>query len=143
VSRIFHLAIIVLYYTCGLVREILEEMMTENILYHKCGATVIQNSDGTFRMHGGDLAGSSILVCPSCGSVLRERDLYATKSDIARDKLHDAGWYPDLDGLALMGDPAQRQTIVSTLKQSLDNMGHADLLAIYAVVIALVGEGER
>ena len=75
--------------------------------------------------------------------MLRERDLYATKSDIARDKLHDAGWYPDLDGLALMGDPAQRQTIVSTLKQSLDNMGHADLLAIYAVVIALVGEGER
>ncbi len=118
-------------------------MMTEQVLYHKCGATVVQNTDGTFRMHGGDLIVSSILVCPSCGAVLRERDLYATKSDIARDKLHDAGWYPDPDGLALMGDPAQRATILSTLEQSLDNMGHADLLAVYAVTVALVGEGER
>ena len=117
--------------------------MTENILFHKCGATVIQNNDGTFRMHGGDLAGSSILVCPSCGSVLRERDLYAAKSDIARDKLHDAGWYPDPDGLALMNDPEQRATIVSTMRHAVDNMGDADLLSIYAVTMALTTERPR
>ena len=115
--------------------------MTEQILYHKCGATVLQSDDGTFKMHGGNLAGSSILVCPSCGSVLRERDLYDTRSDIARDKLHDAGWYPDPDGLALMGDPKQRATIMSTLKQAVDNMGDADLLAIYAVALALMDGG--
>ena len=117
--------------------------MTEQVLYHKCGATVVQNADGTFRVHGGDLAGSSILVCPSCGSVLRERDLYVTKSDIARDKLHDAGWYPDPDGLALMNDPEQRADIVSTLKQAVDNMGNADLLSVYAVTMALTTEGPR
>ncbi len=115
--------------------------MTEHILYHKCGATVVQNPDGTFRTHGGDLAVSSILVCPSCGSVLRERDLYATKSDIARDKLHDAGWYPDPDGLALMGNPDQRASITSTLKQAVDDMGDADLLAVYAVALALKNGG--
>jgi hypothetical protein len=108
---------------------------TELVLYHKCGKTVVQDADGAFRA----LDGTSILVCPSCGAVLRDRDLYGTKSDIARDKLHDVGWYPDPDSLALMGDPTQRMMIVSALKKSMDQMGDADLLAVYAVVTALTG----
>jgi hypothetical protein len=116
---------------------------TEQVLYHKCGATVIQDDDGTFRVHGGELAGASILICPSCGAVLRDRDLYYSKSDIARDKLHDVGWYPDPDSLALMDDPAQRAAILSTLEGSLGDMGDADLLAVYTVVMALVGEGRQ
>jgi hypothetical protein len=109
---------------------------TELVLYHKCGRTVVQDADGAFRAHDG----TSILVCPSCGSVLRDRDLYGSKSDIARDKLHDVGWYPDPDSLALMDNPAQRAAIVSALKGAVDTMGDADLLAVYAVAMALVGE---
>jgi hypothetical protein len=116
--------------------------VSEQVLYHKCGATVVQDADGTFKVHGGDLAGASILVCPICGSVLRDRDLYHSKSDIAREKLHDAGWYPDPDGLALMDEPRRRAAIVSTLREALANMGDADLLATYAVIMALMGEGE-
>ncbi|MDY7079125.1 MAG: hypothetical protein SXV54_19605 [Chloroflexota bacterium] len=112
------------------------------VLYHKCGAMVIQDPSGTFRTHDSDPANASILVCPICGAVLRDRDLYATKSDIARDKLRDIGWYPDPDGLALMDDPKQRASILSTLQGALDSMGDADLLAIYAVAVALKGEGE-
>ena len=117
-------------------------MMTEQaelVLYHKCGNTVVQDADGAFKA----ISGTSILVCPSCGAVLRERDLYGSKSDIARDKLRDVGWYPDPDGLALMDDPEQRAAVVSILKETLDNMGNADLLAVYAVIMALVGEGGK
>ncbi len=117
--------------------------MTEQVLYHKCGASVIQEGDGTFRVHTGDLAGASILVCPICGAMLRDRDLYHSKGDIAREKLHDIGWYPDLDGLTLVEDPQKRTAILASLKKALDDMGNADLLAVYAVVTALRGEGER
>lgn len=116
---------------------------TEQVLYHKCGAAVIQDADGAFKTHVGDLSGASILVCPICAAVLRDRDLYSAKSDITRDKLRDVGWYPDPDSLALMNDPTRRIAIVSTLKETLDDMGDADLLAVYAVVMALMGEGER
>ncbi|MCP4537834.1 MAG: hypothetical protein GY832_11880 [Chloroflexi bacterium] len=109
---------------------------TELVLYHKCGRTVVQDADGAFRASDG----TSILVCPSCGAVLRDRDLYGTKSDIARDKLHDVGWYPDPDSLALMENPTQRATIVSVLEESLSQMGNADLLAVYAVIMALAGD---
>ena len=112
-------------------------------LYHRCGATVVQDPDGTFRVDDGDLAGTSILVCPVCGAVLRDRDLYHTKADIARERLHDAGWYPDPNGLVLMSDPERRVAIVATLRNALDQMGDADLLAIYAVTVALTGEGEQ
>ncbi len=117
--------------------------MTEQVIYHKCGAAVIQDADGVFKAHDGDLSGASILVCPTCGAVLCDRDLYSIKSDIARDKLRTVGWYPDPDSLALMSDPAQRVTISSTLKEALDSMGDADVLAVYAVIMALTGEGER
>jgi hypothetical protein len=117
--------------------------MNEQVLYHKCGATVLQDADGTFKSHSGGIAGASILVCPLCGAVLRDRDLYYARSDIARDKLHDVGWYPDPDSLALVDNPTQRATIVSTVKEALVDMGDADLLAVYAVVMALVGEGEQ
>lgn len=110
---------------------------TELVLYHKCGKTVIQDTDGAFKA----LDGASTLVCPGCGAVLRDRDLYGTKSDIARDRLRDVGWYPDPDSLALVDNPAQRAIIVSALEESLDEMGDADLLAVYTVVTALVGEG--
>ena len=113
---------------------------TEQIVYHKCGATVVQDMDGTFRVHEGSLAGAGILVCPTCGAVLRDRDLYSAKSDIARDKLRDVGWYPDPDGLALLDDGERRAAIVSAVKKALDEMGDADLLAVYAVAAALTGE---
>jgi hypothetical protein len=116
---------------------------TWQVLYHKCGATVVQDVDGTFKVHGGDMAGESILMCPICGAVLRDRDLYHAKSDIAREKLHDAGWYPDPDGLALMDDPARRAVIVATLREAFEDMSDADLLSVYAVVLALTGEGEQ
>jgi hypothetical protein len=113
------------------------------VLYHKCGAVVIQENDGTFRAHGGGIAGESILMCQVCGAVLCDRDLYQARSDIAREKLHDAGWYPDPDGLALMDDPAQRAAIAATVQEALGNMSDADLLSVYAVVLALTGDGEQ
>jgi len=116
--------------------------LTEQVLYHKCGAAVIQDDDGTFRAHTGDTARSTILVCPVCGGMLRDRDLYHTKADIMREKLHDIGWYPDLDSLSLIEAPEKRAAIISSLKKVLDDMGNADLLAVYVVVMALRGEGE-
>jgi hypothetical protein len=113
------------------------------VLYHKCGAAVVQENDGTFWVHGGDMAGESILTCQVCGAVLRDRDLYQTKSDIARERLHDAGWYPDPDGLALMDDPARRAAIAATVQKALGDMSDADLLSVYAVVLALTGDAER
>jgi hypothetical protein len=116
---------------------------TWQVLYHKCGAAVIQEDDGTFRAHGDDIAGESILMCPVCGAVLSDRDLYQARSDIARERLHDVGWYPDPDGLALMDDPARRAAIAATVQEALGNMSDADLLSVYAVVLALTGDAER
>jgi len=101
----------------------------------------VQDVDGTFRAYDGGRAATSILVCPVCGGVLRDRDLFNARSDIARDRLHDVGWYPDPNSLALMEDPAQRAAILASLKEALDDMGDADLLAVYAVVMALMDEG--
>jgi uncharacterized C2H2 Zn-finger protein len=114
--------------------------MSEQVVYHKCGAAVVQDSDGTFRASKGGSADQTILVCPTCGAVLRDRDLYEAKSDIAREKLHDVGWYPDPDGLALMDVPGQRERLMSTLSDALQRIGDADLMAIYAVIVALTGD---
>jgi hypothetical protein len=111
----------------------------EQVLYHKCGAAVVQDADGTFRAIDAR-GGGSILVCPVCGGVLRERHLYNDRSDIARDKLYDVGWYPDPDSLALLEDPTQRVAILSAIKAALEDMGDADLLAVYTVVSALTEE---
>ena len=108
----------------------------DQVLYHKCGAAVVQDADGTFRAIAAH-AGGSILVCPVCGGVLRERHLYNDRSDIARDKLYDVGWYPDPDSLVLLEDPTQRAAILSAIVAALEGMGDADLLAIFTVVSAL------
>jgi hypothetical protein len=108
----------------------------EQVLYHKCGAAVVQDADGTFRAIDA-LAEGSILVCQVCGGVLRERHLYNDRSDIARDRLYDVGWYPDPDSLALLEDPTQRAAILRAIKTAIESMGDADLLAVYTVVSAL------
>jgi hypothetical protein len=110
----------------------------DQVLYHKCGAAVVQDADGTFRAIDARAEGS-ILVCPVCGAVLRERHLYNDRSDIARDMLYDVGWYPDPDSLALLEDPAQRAAILSAIEAAVEDMGDADLLAVFTVVSALTG----
>ncbi|HDQ70485.1 MAG TPA: hypothetical protein ENN19_00110 [Chloroflexi bacterium] len=108
----------------------------ELLLYHKCGTTIIQETDGTFRSTKPSLGRMSILICPTCGAVLRDRDLYCSKADIAREKLRDEGWYPDPNSLALI-DEDRRSAILATLQEALDEVGDADLLAIYTIVADL------
>jgi hypothetical protein len=108
-----------------------------DVLYHKCGRAVILDGD-TFRIHGGDLAGHVIESCPECGKRLDAFDLYAASGGTVHNMLRQAGLYPTADSLVLMADPEQRTTILRELRGLLGDLSNGDLLAVYAVAMALM-----
>ena len=112
-----------------------------DVLCHKCGRAVILDSD-TFRIHGGDLAGHAIESCPECGQRLDAFDLYADPGGMTHNLLRQAGLYPTADSLVLMVDSEQRATILRDLRELLGDLGDGDLLAVYAVVVALMKNGD-
>ena len=110
---------------------------TFDLRYHKCGQAVIR--DGTeVRIHGGRLSGRVIDRCPKCGKPLDAFLLYADPGGTTRDLLREAGLYPTADGLVLTRGPKRRISILRELAKSLGRLGNGDLLAVYAVVIALI-----
>jgi hypothetical protein len=110
---------------------------TFDIRYHKCGRVIIRDG-GMLRIHGGKLAGRVVDRCPGCQKPLDALTLYANPGGVARDLLRDAGLYPTADGLVLIRDPERRVDILQELQGSLVELGDGDLLAVYAVVIALI-----
>jgi hypothetical protein len=111
-----------------------------DVLYHKCGRAVILDGD-TFRIHGGELAGHAIESCPECGEHLDAFDLYPVSGGTVHNILRQAGLYPTVDSLVLMSDPEQRATILRELRELLGDLSDGDLLAVYAVVVALMRNG--
>ncbi len=107
-----------------------------DVRYHKCGRVLIVDGQ-TLKIHGGKLAGHVIKDCPACGMRLNAFDLYADSGGGVRNLLREFGLYPTADGLVLMTDPNQRAATVDELRESLGNMDDGDLLAVYAVVVAL------
>jgi hypothetical protein len=108
-----------------------------DVLYHECGRAVILDGD-TFRIHGGDLAGHVIESCPECGKRLDAFDLYAASGGAVHNMLRQAGLYPTADSLVLMADSEQRATILRELRELLADLSDGDLLAVYAVAMALM-----
>ena len=114
---------------------------TFDVLYHGCGRAIVLDGD-IFRIHDGDLAGHVIERCPGCGMWLDAFDLYADPGGRTRNLLRQAGLYPTADGLVLMADPERRTIILRDLREALGNLGNGDLLAVYAVVVAMIGNDE-
>jgi hypothetical protein len=112
-----------------------------DVLYHKCGRAIILDGE-TFRIHGGGLAGHAIEICPECGQRLDAFDLYPVSGGPVHGMLRQAGLYPTADSLVLMADPEQRATILRELRESLGDLSDGDLLAVYAVVVALIKSGD-
>jgi hypothetical protein len=110
---------------------------TFDVRYHKCGRAIIRDGE-MLRIHGGRLAGRIVDRCPGCQKPLNAFTLYADPGGVARDLLRDAGLYPTADGLVLVEDPERRRDILEELRGSLGELGDGDLLAVYAVVIALI-----
>jgi hypothetical protein len=110
---------------------------TFDVRYHKCGRALIRDGE-MLRIHGGRLAGRVVDRCPGCQKSLNAFTLYANPGGVARDLLRDAGLYPTADGLVLVGDPERRADILQELQGSLGELGDGDLLAVYAVVVALI-----
>ncbi|HDQ71302.1 MAG TPA: hypothetical protein ENN19_04290 [Chloroflexi bacterium] len=110
---------------------------TFDLRYHQCGRAIILDSE-RFRIHGGKLAGHVIEDCPGCGRRLDAFDLYAEPGGATRNLLRQAGLYPTADSLVLMRDANQRATILEGLQESLRHLSDGDLLAAYAVVVALL-----
>jgi hypothetical protein len=110
---------------------------TFDVRYHKCGRAIIRDGE-MLRIHGGKLAGRVIDRCPGCQKPLNAFTLYANPGGVARDLLRDAGLYPTADGLVLLRGSERRGEILQELEHSLDELGDGDLLAVYAVVIALI-----
>lgn len=113
-----------------------------DVLYHKCGHAIILDGD-TFRIHGGELAGHTIEICPECGKRLDAFDLYPVSGGTVHNMLRQAGLYPTVDSLVLMSNSEQRATILQELRKTLGKLSDADLLAVYAVVVALMRNGEE
>ena len=107
-----------------------------DIRYHKCGHVLVADGQ-TLRIHGGKLAGHVIEHCPECEMRLSAFDLYADWGGGMRKLLREFGLYPTADSLVLMSDPDQRAATLRELQESLGNMDDGDMLAIYAVVVAL------
>jgi hypothetical protein len=116
-------------------REIAEE--TFDLRYHQCGRAIILD-DETFRIYGGELAGHVIEDCPGCGRQLDAFDLYAEPGGATRNLLRQAGLYPTADSLILMRDTNQRANILKEIQASLQHLSDGDLLAAYAVIVALL-----
>jgi hypothetical protein len=110
---------------------------TFGLRYHQCGRAVILD-DETFRIYGGQLAGHVIEDCPGCGRRLDAFDLYAEPGGATRNLLRQAGLYPTADSLILMRDTNQRAAMLNEIQTSLQHLGDGDLLAAYAVIVALL-----
>jgi hypothetical protein len=108
-----------------------------DVRYHKCGRGLVLDGQ-TFRIQGGKLAGHEIEDCPECGMRLNPFDLYADSGGGVRNLLREFGLYPTASSLILMEDPAKHATTLQELRDSVGNLGDGDLLAIYAVVVALM-----
>jgi hypothetical protein len=110
---------------------------TFDVRYHKCGQVVIRDGE-VVKIHGGRLAGRVIDTCPKCGKQLDAFRLYADPGGATRDLLREAGLYPTADGLVLVKSSEQRAGMLRELVESLSDLGDGDLLAVYAVVVALL-----
>lgn len=126
------------------VKHIAEGILNQtfDILYHTCGQSIVLDGE-RFRIHGGSLAGHTIEDCPRCGKKLDAYDLYAEPDSEVRKLLRQAGLYPARDGLALIADDEQRNTILQELDKMLGQLNDSDLLAVYAVLTDLLGESQR
>jgi hypothetical protein len=112
---------------------------TFDVRYHRCGQAVIRDGD-VVKIHGGRLAGRVISRCPKCQKQLDAFRLYADPGGSTRDLLREAGLYPTADGLVLARGPGRRDSILQELAIALDKLGDGDMLAVYAVVIALLSD---
>ena len=110
---------------------------TFDVRYHKCGQAVIWDGN-VVKIHGGRLAGRIIDRCPKCQKQLDAFRLYADPGGATRDLLREAGLYPTADGLVLARGPERRVSILRELVKSMNDLGDGDLLAVYAVTIALL-----
>jgi hypothetical protein len=110
-----------------------------DVRYHRCGQAVIRDGD-VVKIFGGRLAGRIIDRCPKCQKQLDAFRLYADPGGATRDLLREAGLYPTADGLVLARGPGRRDSILQELAISLDKLGDGDMLAVYAVVVALLSD---
>ena len=110
-----------------------------DVRYHKCGQAVVRDGE-VVKIHGGRLAGRAIDKCPKCQKRLDAFSLYADPGGVARDLLREAGLYPTADGLVLARGPGRRDSILQEMAISMDKLGDGDMLAVYAVVIALLND---
>ncbi len=112
---------------------------TFDVRYHRCGQAVVR--DGTVvKILGGRLAGRVIDRCPRCQKQLNAFHLYADPGGDARDLLREAGLYPTAGDLVLAKGPRRRVSILQELAITLDKLGDGDMLAVYAVAIALLSD---
>ncbi len=110
-----------------------------DVRYHRCGQAVIRDGD-VVKILGGRLAGRVIDRCPKCQKPLDAFRLYADPGGATRDLLREAGLYPTADGLVLARGPGRRDRILQEMAVSMDKLGDGDMLAVYAVIVALLSD---
>ncbi|MCP4537995.1 MAG: hypothetical protein GY832_12700 [Chloroflexi bacterium] len=110
-----------------------------DVRYHRCGQAVIRDGD-VVKILGGRLTGRVIDRCPKCQKHLDAFRLYADPGGATRDLLREAGLYPTADGLVLAKGSGRRDSILQEMAISMDKLGDGDMLAVYAVVIALLND---
>ncbi len=112
---------------------------TFDVRYHRCGQAVVRDGN-VVKILGGRLAGRVIDRCPKCQKHLNAFHLYADPGGDARNLLRESGLYPAAGDLVLAKGPGQRISILQELAITLDKLGDGDMLAVYAVAIALLSD---
>ncbi len=112
---------------------------TFDVRYHLCGQAVVRDGN-VVKILGGRLAGRVIDHCPKCQKHLNAFHLYADPGGDARNLLRESGLYPTASDLVLAKGPGQRINILQELAITLDKLGDGDMLAVYAVAIALLSD---
>ena len=110
-----------------------------DVRYHRCGQAVIRDGDDV-KILGGRLSGRVIDRCPKCQKHLDAFRLYADPGGATRDLLREAGLYPTADGLVLARGPERRASILQEMAISMDKLRDGDMLAVYAVIVALLSD---